>query len=495
MAAPFAAPVAAPDVASYAAPVPSAAPSVAAPYAALVACPAPSMAAPFAAPVAASGVASHAAPVPFAVPGVAAPYVALLPGVAMAAPVGAKKWSEKAAFQLFIDSLPETNHKQGQRKKKSDVSHEVDIESQIISGSHRVGDKLVVDYCVADELRDDKEIIIAITRKWQPGFDLASDKLKDDSDFCKDILALDGCAGQICHMSSRIRQDPEFVKIALSSCGDALRNLSDEIRDDEDMVKIAVAQKPTALQYASERLKGKSEIFVLALDLLIAQGKTEYDIAQLVKHASASVKADKSIMSKATVQGKCGRVVNETSEALRDDKEFVMDAFKASSSQYCPDCRTLSDRLRNDLDVMKLAVENNSMNMRDASDSLKDSDALILHCVSIPDMPGHVRGDAIQFCSDRIRGDKALALEVCKKSASAFKHLNKELLDEPELLKLALAQDPWAIEKVSDRLRNDEAIMLDMLSINMDCLQFVHNDMVNSAKFKEKVQALRDAKE
>mmetsp|Transcript_6962 Transcript_6962/g.13805 ORF Transcript_6962/g.13805 Transcript_6962/m.13805 type:complete len:390 (-) Transcript_6962:139-1308(-) len=385
-----------------------------------------------------------------------------------------KTWTDKAEFLEMIETAE-------------------NIEKKIVTGVTRVGNNFVEQYCVADELRNDKEVILAVTKKWKPGFGLASDTLKDDSAFCKEILIMEDRAGMICHMSDRIKEDPDMVKIALTGCGDALRNLGDKIKDDEEMVKTAVMQDTEALGYASERLRSKPEIFSIALDALLAQEGKQYELDALVKRAPENIKADKDLMRKVAVQGKCGRAINNMSQELRDDKDFVVEVLKASSKGYYPDCKKLSDRLRNDLDVMKLAVEMDPWSMRDAGNELKDNEALILHCVSIPDAPGCVRGEKIQFCSDRIRGDRAIALEVCKKSPFAFQKLSKELQDDVELLKIAVKEDTYAIERASDRITNDPAIMLDLLSVNMSCLQLVNNDMVRSEDFQAKVQALKDA--
>ena len=133
-------------------------------------------------------------------------------------------------------------------------------------------------------------------------------------------------------------------------------------------------------------------------------------------------------MTKAASKG-CGRTLNYMSTELRDDKQFVLEVFgKVSESQYSPDVRELSERLRNDLDVMKAAVERDPWQMRDAGPELKDNENLILHCVSVPEVfGGTIRGDKIEFCSDRIRGDKAVTNArahacMCKK---AYHHASR----------------------------------------------------------------------
>eukprot|EP00930_Biecheleria_cincta_P081425 TRINITY_DN7036_c1_g1_i1.p1 TRINITY_DN7036_c1_g1~~TRINITY_DN7036_c1_g1_i1.p1 ORF type:complete len:544 (-),score=133.56 TRINITY_DN7036_c1_g1_i1:743-2374(-) len=348
----------------------------------------------------------------------------------------AKKFTEKAVFLKFIEETSAS-----------------DIERQVVSGRDT--------YRVADELRDDKEVVLALSKKWKPGFCVASDKLKDDSDFCKEILAMS--PGQICNMSDRIKEDLEFAKIAIMGDGNALSDLGDKLRDDDDVVRLALAQNPSSFEYASKRLQEEPEFFMIALDALLAQEGKRYEVGQLVSRAPQNIKAERGIMARAAA--KCGRALDDMSAELRDDKDFVLKVLSSDDQEYRPNIAKLSDRLRNDLDVMKAAVEKNSWAMRDAGQELQDNENLIFHCVSVPDAPGNVRGDKIQFCSDRIRGDKTIAMEVLKKSGYAFSRLSEDLKDDPEVLKLALMTgNLYALQDASDRIKNDEVIMLDMLS-------------------------------
>ena len=82
-----------------------------------------------------------------------------------------------------------------------------------------------------DELKDDKEFMIAVLSIY--GLDLkeASDRLKDDRDFILKIISING--GNLSYASIRLQKDKELIELAVSSCPFVLWFLPDEIKKDE----------------------------------------------------------------------------------------------------------------------------------------------------------------------------------------------------------------------------------------------------------------------
>ena len=95
----------------------------------------------------------------------------------------------------------------------------------------------------------------------------ASDRLCDDADFVRAIVAQNGSA--LHYASARLRDDERIVRAAVAQNGDALFYASDRLRDDESIVRAAVAQDARALQHASDRIKiGRRTVVHICLFVL-----------------------------------------------------------------------------------------------------------------------------------------------------------------------------------------------------------------------------------
>lgn len=141
---------------------------------------------------------------------------------------------------------------------------------------------------LANDLRDDKEVVLAAIKK---------------------------NANTIMYASKRLRDDDFIVFEAVNRSGSVLKYASDRLKDDRDIVMTAVKEYGTAIEYASLRLKNDREIALEAV-------KNE---SYAFDHVSSGIKNDKEIAMIAVKQN--GYLFAQLSKELKQDKELMREAY------------------------------------------------------------------------------------------------------------------------------------------------------------------------
>ena len=120
-------------------------------------------------------------------------------------------------------------------------------------------------YNASEELKNDREFILAAVTQCGRALEYASEELKNNREIVLAAVTQYGWALQ--HASEELKNNREFILAAVTQCGAALRYASEELKNNREIVLAAVTQDDCgwALKYASEELKNNREI-VLAAD-------------------------------------------------------------------------------------------------------------------------------------------------------------------------------------------------------------------------------------
>ena len=110
----------------------------------------------------------------------------------------------------------------------------------------------------ADELRADKDFVLAtIGQKWSV-LRYVDKSLRDDSDVV--LAAVRRDAGSFRDASTRLRSDRNFILAAVKQNGLVLQHLNKFNQDDTDVVRAAVLQNAASWFYASARLRSSKKL-------------------------------------------------------------------------------------------------------------------------------------------------------------------------------------------------------------------------------------------
>jgi hypothetical protein len=297
----------------------------------------------------------------------------------------------------------------------------------------------------SDRLRDDRETISLAMRTTPRSFIYASKRLKDDKNLLIQAIK-SGCGDCFAHASDKLRDDKDIVLDSALYNRHSFQYASDRLRDDYDTASQIIGISPQAFQYASERLRN-TKSFVLEI-----LGSSKFDLPLrgndcCLEYISDSLKDDIDVVS-AVVQ-KYPTCIKYASERLMVHPKFT-DALEDLYFQYYPKSRRndkvlvmslltsgkdhvfryTSDRLKDDMDVVMLAVECDGKNLEYVSVRLKDDRDVVVHAL--------INGASLKHASERLKGDKGVVT-------------------------MAVNKDLWAVLLASDTLKSDSAFLANEL--------------------------------
>ena len=261
-----------------------------------------------------------------------------------------------------------------------------------------------------DKLKDDKEVILEIVKR--DGYDLnvASPRLKDDEEVA--MVAAESNASALFYMSDRVKKNKEIVLKALSDYHDAgsgtefalTKYIPEELRDDYDVALALVKGSGYCLKGFSERLIDNEDIVKVA-----------------VSHP------------------------HELSD------QYILEYPKRVEFSY----QYASPRLRNDKEIVRLAVKNNPALYSWLPLSLRDDKEMAIEaCLAFLD---NIDRLPKEFFSDK---DFVVSLiKKLEKGSFVYRDAAKEIKEDPEVVELILSKSLGNYYYLPFKYKMDEKII------------------------------------
>ena len=267
----------------------------------------------------------------------------------------------------------------------------------------------------SDEIKKNKELVIAAVKQNGLMLEFAHNDLKDDKEVVLFAVLSQGIALQFA--SDNLKNDRITVLIAVQSRGNALRYASDDLKNDKLVVQNAVQDYGAALKYASDDLKNNKDVVMIAV-----KGRKSWGAG----------------------------ILQYSSERLRNDKDVVLNAVEKNG--IC--LQFASDNLKNDREIVLIAVQNDGAALQYASDNLKNDREIVLIAVQND-------GAALQYASDNLKNDREIVLiAVQTRYGRPLKYASDNLKNDREIVLIAVQKYGEEIEYASDNLKNDHEIIL-----------------------------------
>lgn len=178
----------------------------------------------------------------------------------------------------YLDKVPE-NYKNIENK---------DIILEIIE-RHNLNESSFLAH-LANDLRDDKEVVLAAIKKNPYTIMYASKSLRDNDFIVFEAVNRSGAV--LIHASDRLKDDKDIVMKAVQEYGAAIEYASPRLKNDREIALEAVKNESYAFDYLSEKLKGDKEIAMIAIK------KNGYLFAKM----SSELQQDKELMKEAYIQ-------------------------------------------------------------------------------------------------------------------------------------------------------------------------------------------------
>jgi len=311
---------------------------------------------------------------------------------------------------------------------------------------------------LSDDFKNDKKIVFAAVRNYYGAFEYASESLKNDRAVVKAAIFED--SDNLEFASDKLKNDKKLVMNVVNTWGSRLIYASNDLKNDKEVVLLAVRQNGLALEYASEELRNNKEVVLEAV--------RQNGLA--LEYASEELRNDKEVVLEAV--RKNGLALKYASEELRNDKELVKEGLKIidelimsnqSPKEFLeilgPNLKKdksliieiikkdgailehVSEELRNDLDIVNLAIKDNIRYFEFAGDKLKNDKNLVLRLLDDSD-------EVFRYLSDSSRGDVDIVRKALEKEIYNFEYIKipdnqldsvEEFLG-PELFKRCVAK-------------------------------------------------------
>jgi hypothetical protein len=148
-------------------------------------------------------------------------------------------------------------------------------------------------------------------------------------------------------------------------------------------------------------------------------------------------------------------------EKIKTNKELMMKFLKSNQSIHHL-LEVVGKKLQDDKDYVLEAVRSKHGNLRFASKRLQD-DTDVINCLLLSEGGEY----SIEYASDKFRANKEIAARVLLKSGSVLQYFDSKIKEDSVLVKMAVNNDPSAIQYASKELISDKEFLLTLNRFNL----------------------------
>lgn len=137
---------------------------------------------------------------------------------------------------------------------------------------------------------------------------------------------------------------------------------------------------------------------------------------------------------------------DEQLNSVKDDKDFML--------YFLPSCahalQYLSDRLKEDKDIVEAATTSNGYAIKFASKKWQDDVNLAMKVV----VNNHTNN--LQYLSDRLKDNREVVIAAVTCLGTNFQYASERLRDDDEIVMIAMQQSAYMIKHASERINNNK---------------------------------------
>jgi hypothetical protein len=139
----------------------------------------------------------------------------------------------------------------------------------------------------------------------------------------------------------------------------------------------------------------------------------------------------------------------------------------------------VSDELKDDYEIVNIAVGNNANALRFASNELRDNREIVMKAVKN-------NPKALKFASIKLRSDREVVMEAIKKSKNGLVFSLYNFSNDNEIMLIIISKDIYNIYLASSNLMNDDNFILSIIRLDKfktyDELNIIFNEIQNIIK-------------
>ncbi|KAG2382108.1 hypothetical protein C9374_005900 [Naegleria lovaniensis] len=263
-----------------------------------------------------------------------------------------------------------------------------------------------------------KEIVAKLVSEFGFLLEFASPELKNNRDVVSNAVRNDGFS--LKYASNELKNDMEIAYLAVAQNGCALQHVSHELRGDKNLVLAAVNQNGNSLDSASVALQSDKEIVLAAVT---KSGHALY-------HASKELKRDRQVALAAVRQN--GYALKYMADHLTCDQEIVLEAVRTTDQAFQYGSSELFADQQFLLQLIQFGCKDAFFYAPDKFAHDKEFLSIAIQLNSVATIKSYNRRFGIKT------SNKDMVLQAVKKDGFALSAANKELQQDPELVREAL---------------------------------------------------------
>ena len=335
-------------------------------------------------------------------------------------------------------------------------------------------------------LLNHKTLVLAAVKNNGLDVKYASAKMRDDRDVMMQAVRQNGLA--LRYASSRLKDDRKLVQMAVTNNSSALQFAGARSRDDTAVVRIAVQRTnyidSNALQYASNRLKSDKQIVLLALRqensdaLQFADDSLKHDRQVILaarsglKYASEPLKNEKTLVLEMLRKyaAHCNAIVYYAGERLQQDVDFLQRVFQ---KKQCTNLNiVLNPQNRKNTKLARLAVQHHGKLILLFDESIRNSREIVK--LAIKNDP-----DALEYAGEQLKKDKSVVLAALAKNASLLRFADVSLRNNPDVVLAAIKKSPTSFAYAGKRLKKDRSFVLLAIQNGANALRYADQSLMH----------------
>eukprot|EP00434_Breviolum_minutum_P034359 symbB.v1.2.030408.t1/scaffold3422.1/size57166/4 len=246
--------------------------------------------------------------------------------------------------------------------------------------------------------------------------------------------------------------DRDFLCSAVEVMPEALFYAAANLKKDADLVKILSCRRASTLQYADVELRSNQKFLQNLIDLNPA----------CLRFCSKELLYDHDFNLKALQQNSLSQ--DHIDPSLWHDTSFVLKALAVSETVLEKVAIELPEWM-GDIDFAFQALQICGKALEFLSEDVKEDVNLVT--VALEDEP-----QALAFASSSLQDNHRLVLNALKKDGSVLSHAGESIKDNVAMVIEATKATPCAFQFASERIRKDQDVVWNLLKISPEVLAF-----------------------
>ena len=245
------------------------------------------------------------------------------------------------------------------------------------------------------------------------------------------------------------------------------KNIKKELQRDEKFLINILEENGKVFHYLDEDLRDNKKLVLAALkDTPVLKGFGAHDIWEKI---SERLRNDRDVVYQAVMNN--GKITWYASNEMISDRKFILRCAKGHSDiSRGFILEELSEEYGDDREIVLECVKGNGFMLKHATERLRLDKEIGLTAVKD-------HGHGFEYINNELKNDRKFVLKLLKKGNDIFEYLNEEMRDDDEIAAYGCANNGSGLQYASDRLKKDKNLALIAMKSNPYAYSFLDKSL------------------